>query len=129
MHTATLAILGAAGLLGAMSAAHALQSNLTIQGDNASATAPVAGDATAGRAAFMAYGCWQCHGTVGQGGSAGPALPRDFPLDALTAKLRTHSGRMPVFSQRILPDTDVANIAAYIHAFPSDPPVDQIPLL
>jgi mono/diheme cytochrome c family protein len=105
-----------------MNAAHAVQ-------DGEVPVATIAGAAAAGRTAFTAYGCWQCHGTVGQGGGAGPALPRDYSLEALTAKLRTHSGRMPVYSRRVLPDTDVANIAAYIHAFPPDPPVDRIPQL
>ena len=41
-------------------------------------------DAEKGKAAFMKYGCWQCHGTQGQGSaitSAGKVLaPDPLPL-------------------------------------------------
>jgi len=32
-----------------------------------SSAALAAGDAAKGKENFMKYGCWQCHGTVGQG--------------------------------------------------------------
>src|SRR5262249_38956115 len=38
----------------------------------------------------MRAGCWQCHGTVGQGGAAGPKLaPDPLPFDALSSFVRT----------------------------------------
>lgn len=123
MRLTTLALLGAAGLFTLVSTAHAVQ-------DKKAGVAVVTAGAAAGGTAFMEYGCWQCHGTVGQGGgTAGPALPRAFPVEALRIKLRTQSGRMPVFSKRILSDADVDNIGAYIKSIPQDPPLDRIPLL
>ena len=47
-------------------------------------TAPAApaGDATRGKAAFLKYGCYECHGTLGQGnGFSGPTLaPHPIPF-------------------------------------------------
>ena len=37
-----------------------------------------------GKQLFVKHGCWQCHGFVGQGGIAGPALvPEVMPLEAM----------------------------------------------
>src|SRR2546421_11189469 len=37
----------------------------------------LAASAENGRAAYIAHGCWQCHGFAGQGGIAGPELASD----------------------------------------------------
>ena len=56
-----------------------------------------AASAEKGYALFLKYGCWQCHGTQGQGGGiTGPRLaPDPLPYDALASFVRTTSGRMP----------------------------------
>lgn len=78
---------------------------------------------------YVAYGCEQCHGSVGQGGWAGPPLARNYPLVGLMAKVRTRSGRMPAFSARVLPDADVERIARYLATLPKDPAAEDIPQL
>ena len=39
--------------------------------------AALAASAENGKQAFMRAGCWQCHGTMGQGGATGPKLAPD----------------------------------------------------
>ena len=50
-----------------------------------------AADAAKGKILFTEkYGCFQCHGTVGQGGNAGPKLaPDPMPFEALANFVRT----------------------------------------
>jgi cytochrome c551/c552 len=41
------------------------------------AQAAVAASAENGKQVFMRAGCWQCHGTIGQGAATGPKLAPD----------------------------------------------------
>jgi mono/diheme cytochrome c family protein len=76
------------------------------------------------------YGCYQCHGTVGQGTLAGPKLAPDaLPYDALATFVRTSSREMPPFSEKILPNEDLADIYAYLQSVPKPPDYKSIPLL
>src|SRR5262245_25398459 len=83
-----------------------------------SASAFAAGDATKGKAAFMKYGCWQCHGTQGQGSavtSLGKVLaPDPLSWDTFSAFVRTTNRAMPPFSEQVLPNEDLADIHAYL---------------
>ena len=58
------------------------------------------------QALFLRDGCYQCHGTTGAGGgTAGPKLaPNPLPLEVVKAKLRTASGRMPVYTPAVVTD-------------------------
>src|SRR5690242_711905 len=87
-------------------------------------------DAIQGKRFFIAYGCYECHGTTGAGGgSAGPKLaPNPLPFEGVRAKLRTASGRMPVYTPAIVTDAEIAAIVAYLQSIPSDKPADDIPL-
>jgi mono/diheme cytochrome c family protein len=80
---------------------------------------------------FLADGCYQCHGTTGAGGGiAGPRLaPNPLPFEGVKAKLRTASGRMPVYSAAIITDAQIADIVAYLQSIPSGQPAKDIPLL
>ncbi len=88
-------------------------------------SAPV-GDAKLGQALYMRVGCYECHGTVGQGsgqrgpGGWGPMLaPKPIPFSAVLAQLRRPRDEMPAYSVLILPDQDVANIYAYLVSIPA----------
>ncbi len=63
------------------------------------AAAQTPGDAAKGKATFMADGCYECHGTVGQGGRAtGPRLAHtQLPMDAFVEQLRQPSNEMPPY--------------------------------
>ena len=89
------------------------------------------GDSVEGKRLFLADGCYQCHGTTGAGGGiAGPRLtPNPPPLEAVTAKLRTPSGRMPVYTAMLISDAQIADIVAYLRRIPSGKPAAEIPLL
>ena len=89
------------------------------------------GDPAEGKRLFLRDGCYQCHGTTGAGGGiAGPKLaPGPVPLEVIRAKLRTASGRMPVYTPAVLTDAQIADIVAYLQSVPSGTPAESIPLL
>jgi ubiquinol-cytochrome c reductase cytochrome c subunit len=93
-------------------------------------SAASAASAEKGQALFLKYGCWQCHGTLGQGGITGPRLaPDPLPFDALANFVRTSSGQMPPYRQAVLPDADLADIYAYLQSIPKPPDPKSLPLL
>ena len=94
-------------------------------------TSPPAGNADKGKATFMRVGCYQCHGHQGQGGREGPRIADPVPLawPALQAWVRTTSGDMPPYTEKVLPQQDLADIYAYIQSVPKAPDHKTIPLL
>src|ERR1700681_4891290 len=94
--------------------------------------AALAADAARGKILFtQKYGCYQCHGTEGQGSAiTGPKLaPDPIPYDALSAFIRTSNGPMPPFRQQILPNADLEDIYAYLKSIPAAKDWKTIPLL
>lgn len=93
----------------------------------------LAASAENGKAAFLKYGCWQCHGTEGQGSaitSAGKVLaPDPMPLETFTAFLRSTNAAMPPYSEKVLPNEDVADMHAYLSTIPKPKDAKNIPLL
>jgi mono/diheme cytochrome c family protein len=89
------------------------------------------GDTTNGKRLFERNGCYQCHGYVGQGGTAGARLAQTkLPLVAFTAYVRNPaSGGMPPFRAKVMSDQELADVYAYIKTFPEPKPVKDIPLL
>jgi ubiquinol-cytochrome c reductase cytochrome c subunit len=90
-----------------------------------------AGDAKAGQQLFLSIGCWECHGTVGQGGAAsGPRIAATaLPYAAFLQQLRTPQSQMPPYEASVVPDASVANIYAYLKTLPAPQPVASIPIL
>jgi mono/diheme cytochrome c family protein len=83
-----------------------------------------------GKAVFMKMGCWQCHGTVGQGGGAGPRIaPDPLPYETFDAFVRTTSRAMPPYREKILSNADLADIHAYLQSIPAPANAETIPLL
>ncbi len=103
---------------------------LTAQSVHAQAPAAT-GNATRGKAAFMKYGCYQCHGTVGQGNyGAGPSIaPHPMPYTNFIIFIRAPRGAMPPFDDRILPESDARDIYAYLESIPTGLPAVDIPAL
>jgi mono/diheme cytochrome c family protein len=89
------------------------------------------GNATAGQRVFKAVGCWQCHGTVGQGGAiTGPRLAATaLPYAAFLQQLRVPANAMPAYEPKILSNADVANIYAWLKSLPAPKSAQDIPLL
>lgn len=83
-----------------------------------------------GKRVYMAVGCVQCHGTVGQGGPAGPKIaPDPMPYDALAQFVRTTARSMPPYREAVLSNADLADIYAYLRSIPKSPHPRDIPLL
>jgi mono/diheme cytochrome c family protein len=86
-----------------------------------------------GKAEFVQYGCWQCHGFEGQGSVAtsGGRVIADtqLPFDAFKAYVRNPTGGMPPFHEQILPDSDLSDIYAYLESLPKPKSPADIPAL
>jgi mono/diheme cytochrome c family protein len=95
------------------------------------ATAAPAGNAETGRKLFVSVGCYQCHGYEAQGSTAtGPRLgPRPISYAAFSRYIRQPAGQMPPYTIKIVPDTDLAHIYAFLLALPEPPSAQSIPLL
>ena len=93
-------------------------------------TAPTA-NVDEGKKLFASYGCYQCHGYEGQGSSAtGPRLgPRPLPLASFSRYVRRPTGQMPPYTTKVVSDSELAKIYAFLEARPAPPAVDLIPQL
>jgi mono/diheme cytochrome c family protein len=94
--------------------------------------AALAADAARGKVLFtQKYGCYQCHGTEGQGSPVtGKQLaPNPLPYEALSAFVRTTSREMPPFKEAVLPEADLADIYAYLQSIKPGPDYKSIPQL
>jgi mono/diheme cytochrome c family protein len=95
--------------------------------------AALAASAEHGKAMFILHGCWQCHGTQGQGSiatSGGKRLaPNPLPWEAFSGFVRSTNRAMPPYSEKILSDGDLADIYAYLQSIPKPPDVNGITLL
>jgi mono/diheme cytochrome c family protein len=93
----------------------------------------LAASAEHGKIAFMQHGCWQCHGTLGQGSiatSGGKRLaPDPLPWEAFSGFVRSSNRAMPPYSEKVLSDGDLADIYAYLQSVPKPPDVNGILLL
>lgn len=96
----------------------------------ASPLAAHAASAEHGKAVFMQKGCWECHGTRGQGAVTGPRLaPDPLPFETLSAFVRSTNRAMPPYREAVLSDADLTDIYAYLQSIPKAPQVQNIPLL
>jgi ubiquinol-cytochrome c reductase cytochrome c subunit len=92
-----------------------------------------AGSPDKGKEAFITHGCFQCHGTVGQGSvvtSRGKVLyDTELPVEAFIGFVRGSNRAMPAYSEKILSDADLTDIWAYLESLPKTPDYKTIPLL
>ncbi|HLI20672.1 MAG TPA: cytochrome c [Stellaceae bacterium] len=89
------------------------------------------GDAKAGQQLFLADGCWECHGTVAQGGViTGPRLAHTaLPEAAVLQQLRVPQNAMPPYEASVVSDKQVADIYAWLESLPAPQNAASIPLL
>jgi ubiquinol-cytochrome c reductase cytochrome c subunit len=97
---------------------------------SAQSPAPV-GDAANGQKLFMADGCYQCHGTVGQGARAtGPKLaPNPMPYEVFANQVRKPAAVMPPYTALVLSDTQLADIYAYVSSLPGPASAESVTIL
>ena len=75
-----------------------------------------------GQRLYIASGCAKCHGMDGQGGVVGPSLVGMDP-QIITAMARIGPGGMPAFLPRMLSDSELSEIGAYLNSLgPATPP-------
>src|SRR6266478_2855877 len=82
-----------------------------------------------GKKLFEKFGCYTCHGHMGQGGAGARLAPRTISAAALTAYVRHPSGSMPPYTAKVASDAELADIRAYLASVPAPPPLKDIPLL
>lgn len=89
------------------------------------------GDAVNGKRLVMRNGCYQCHGTVGQGGMAGPRLAQTrLAQAAFIAYVRNpRPGNMPPYRSKVMTDQELADVYAYLQSVPPPVPLANIPIL
>ena len=88
------------------------------------------GDAKNGQKLFESYGCYQCHGHVGQGGGAGARIaPKPIPWAAFSKYVRHPLDQMPPYTEKVVPDNQLADIYAYLETIPAPPVAKSVPLL
>src|SRR5260370_27738169 len=88
-----------------------------------------AGNPEKGKLLFMKVGCYECHGTVGQGTLAGarPGPPRLNAAGVIRYVPRP-AGQMPAFTEKVLSDQDLADAYPYLKTIPPPKAVTAIPL-
>jgi mono/diheme cytochrome c family protein len=94
--------------------------------------APPAGNAENGKKLFMADGCYECHGRMGQGATQTGAArigPPQLSFDGFQGYVRKPANQMPPYTAKALPDQDLADIYAYLKSIPMPPKGKDIPLL
>ena len=84
-----------------------------------------------GRKLFARFGCYQCHQREAQGAAAtGPRLgPHPIPYPNFVKYVRQPTGQMPPYTAKVVKDTELADIYAFLESLPEPPPVKDIPLL
>jgi len=99
---------------------------LTVFMTPIASSAADAPDAERGYKTYMRIGCFQCHGTVGQGPISGPKLaPNPLPVEAIRAYIRAPAQVMPPYVESVLSDAEVADIHAYLESISEGPNVDD----
>jgi mono/diheme cytochrome c family protein len=100
---------------------------------------PPPGTAEQGKQLFRKVGCYQCHGSNGEGvistfdWASGPRLaPSPMPFRRFAQYVRSAPRApriMPPYTTKVLPDQDLADIYAFLLSVPLPPALDSIPLL
>jgi len=101
-----------------------------LLGMTATWTAAHAQSSGGGESAFVAYGCYQCHGYEGQGGVAGPRIgPSPYPFVAFAQFVRRPVNVMPAYAPDVLSEEALRTIYDYVRTRPEPPDADTIRLL
>lgn len=91
------------------------------------------GDTANGKKVYLADGCYQCHGRVGQGGlmtGGAPILAQTkMPFVAFRRQLRNPINDMPPYPEKLLSEKDLGDIYAFLQSLPGRRPVKDIPIL
>ncbi len=104
----------------------------SLNSNTPSSLSSLAGNAQNGARVFVADGCYECHGRVGQG-STQTGAPRIGPpaltIDGFARYIHAPTGNMPPYTSKVVSDQDIADIYAFLKSLPAPPPAKDIPLL
>jgi mono/diheme cytochrome c family protein len=89
------------------------------------------GNAKNGKTVYTADGCYECHGREAQGGAGtGPKLgPSPIPYSVFAFQVRSPRDQMPPYTSKVLPDSELADIYAFVQSVAQPPKADSIPQL
>jgi mono/diheme cytochrome c family protein len=95
-------------------------------------TTPSTVSASKGGQLYKSYGCYECHGYLGQGsastGGARLAPPR-IPLSAFVSYIRQPTGEMPPYTSKVVSDEDTSEIYNFLKSIPPPPALKSLPVL
>jgi mono/diheme cytochrome c family protein len=106
-----------------------LRRSLVFIGVAAIAAAAPAQPPNDGQALFVANGCYQCHGYVGQGGAAPRIAPTVYPYEAFDRLVRRPPNEMPAYAVEVLGADELRAIYGYLRSIPEPPAVADIAIL
>ena len=87
------------------------------------------GNVQNGKRIYTSYGCYQCHGRAAHGGPGGRLAPNPISFSAFSSYVRHPSGQMPPYTSKVVSDSEMADIYAFLQSLPQPPAVKDIPLL
>jgi mono/diheme cytochrome c family protein len=94
----------------------------------AGAQTAAAGDS--GKDLYLKFNCYACHGFSGQNGSGARLVPMRMTQEAFSTVVRKGRRQMPHFTAKVLPETQLGEIYAYIKTLPDlTPSAKSIPSL
>jgi len=83
-----------------------------------------------GKRLFVQNGCYECHGYVGQGGAAGARIaPSSMVAEGFIRYVRRPFGQMPPYTEKVMSDSELTDVWAYLNTLPAAKPAAEIPLL
>jgi mono/diheme cytochrome c family protein len=90
----------------------------------------LSGDAAKGKKLFISYGCYECHGTEGQGAITGARIgPPAISQSVFTQYVHHPTGQMPPYTDKVASGQDLADIYSFLKSIPPPAPAASIPLL
>jgi mono/diheme cytochrome c family protein len=95
----------------------------------APSSAAASGNAANGKIIWTKYGCYQCHGYVGQGGGGPRLAPNPIAIANFIRIVRHPPNQMPPYTEKLVTDQELRDIHAFLGTIPKPPSVDTIPLL
>ena len=107
-----------------------LTSGSLLLAQEASQTNGAAGNAENGKKLWVKNNCYSCHGYDGHGGAGARLAPKPIAVAGFIGYVRKPAlGSMPTFSAKVIPDSDLRDIWAYLNTIPATPSPKDVPLL
>jgi len=88
------------------------------------------GNAENGKKLWVKDNCYTCHGYDGHGGAVARLAPTPIAMAAFIAIVRhPPASSMPTFSEKVIPDSDLRDMWAYLNSISAAPAAKDVPLL